>query len=64
MAPPWVTALAAITVVVMALGTLAYGAGTDDWTPLTLVMPAVMLFLGFAFGIKIIRRQVNGNGHH
>lgn len=64
MAPPWVTALAAVTVVVMALGALAYGVGTDDWTPLTLVMPAVMLFLGFAFGIKIIRRQVNGNGHH
>ena len=61
MAPRWVTALASLLVVAMALSALIFGAFTDEWEPLTLVMPSVMLFLGFAFGIRIIRRQTNGH---
>lgn len=63
MAPAWVTALASIMVFVMAMTTLAYGVVTNQWEPLTIVMGAVMLFLGFAFSVSIIRRQVNGHGH-
>lgn len=65
-APPWVTALAAISVVVVWCAAMVVGALTGDWTALTVTTPVMLLFGGFAFGVQIIRRQEprNGNGAH
>jgi hypothetical protein len=50
-------ALAAITVVAAWVASLGVGIAEHDWTALTITMPAAMLFLGYTFGVSIIRRQ-------
>lgn len=56
-APPWVTGVAAIAVVLAWLAALTIGALEQDWTPLTITTPVMMLLGGYAFGIQIIHRQ-------
>jgi hypothetical protein len=60
-AQPWVTAIAAIAVVLVWGASLVVGAIENDWTPLTITTPVMLLFGSYAFGVTVIRRQRNGD---
>lgn len=61
-AQPWITATAGVAVVVVWASSLVVGAIENDWTPLTITTPVMLLFGSYAFGVSVIRRQRNGNG--
>lgn len=59
----FLTNLTAIVVASVWFGSLGIGALEQDWTPLTITTPVMFLLAGYAFGIQVIKRQKNGNGH-
>jgi hypothetical protein len=58
-ADPRLIAFVAAAVVVGWLASFAIGAVQQNWTPLTITTPVMLILAGYAFGIRLTR---NGNG--
>jgi len=50
-----IIAIVAIATVLGWLGSLAIGALEQNWTPLSITTPVMLILAGYAFGIRITR---------
>jgi hypothetical protein len=57
MAPTWVTALVSLCISGVWTASLLIGFLQQNYTPLTVTTPVMLVLAGYAFGVKIINRQ-------
>lgn len=62
MAPSWVSNLVAVVVVIVWTASLFVGFLQENYTPLTVTTPVMLVLTGYAFGLKIINREVKNGG--
>ena len=56
----WITGGVSVAILVGWLSSFIIGYTQEDWTPLTVTTPVMLLLAGYAFGVKIIKGK---NGH-